>query len=438
MLHHHSQHYADRRHKVFERIQDKAACLLPASAKVNRNGDSDYPFRQNSHLYYLTGWPEDKTVLLLLAKEGHRKTILFCHESDELEARWVGKRVGLEEARKTYGADEAYFIDEIESMLPDLLLGVEKVYYPIGENAWMDTLVKKSVQVLKKWKRRGIHAPQAHMDVNGILDELRLVKMGDEIARMRKAASISAKAHNRAMRHVHGGMFEYELEAEYRYEFLRHGAHDVAYTPIVASGSNACILHYIQNNRKMNDGELILVDAACEYQGYAADITRTFPVNGQFTKPQQAIYELVLEAQLAAIAKATPVHAWNAMQETILQIMVQGLVDLKILKGDVGELIETGAYRPFYMHQSGHWLGLDVHDAGEYKIDDQWRTLKPGMVLTVEPGLYFPLEESSVPEAYRGIGVRIEDDILVTDNSPDVLSAESVKSVQDIEKIMKK
>ncbi|HET9843255.1 MAG TPA: M24B family metallopeptidase, partial [Gammaproteobacteria bacterium] len=316
-------------------------------------------------------------------------------------------------------------------------LGTETLYYPLCEQTELETTLKKAIKILQTQKRKGYLIPRQHIDSSSVLDALRLIKMPDEIALLEQAATISAHAHIRGMQTCKPEMVEYELEAEYRYEFLRRGAQDVAYTPIVASGPNACILHYINNNRKMRTNELVLVDAGCEYKGYASDITRTYPVSGKFTKDQQAVYEIVLAAQEAAIQVATPSYTWEKMQEAIVAILVQGLVDLKILKGDANYLIEQGAYKPYYMHQSGHWLGLDVHDAGDYKVHDAWRQLEPGMVLTIEPGLYFPQEDQTLPEKYRGLGIRIEDDILITAKEPQVLSQEVPKTVREIEQLMR-
>lgn len=434
---HHNQHNADRRFKVFSKMENNSACLLPSSSKMYRNSDVEFQYRQDSDFYYLTGWPEDLAVMVLLKKNNTHKFVLFCQEPDEHETRWVGPRIGVEGALLEYQADEAYPIEQLESLLPEMLAGLEKLYYPIGRNVEFDQTLHVILATIAKFKRQGWQAPKHHIELNTLLDELRLIKMGDEVARMRKAASISAHAHSRAMAQCRAGMHEYELEAVYRYEFMKHGAKDLAYLPIVAAGSNACILHYTQNNQKIKEGDLVLVDAGCEFQNYASDITRTFPASGKFSKSQQEIYELVLASQMAALEQVQAGVPWNAMQEVILKVLVQGLVDLKILSGTVTELIETQAYKPYYMHQSGHWLGLDVHDVGEYKLNQQWRMLQPGMMLTVEPGLYFPADDPSVPEAYKGIGVRIEDDVLVTDSHPDILSQEAPKTVHEIEALMK-
>ncbi len=434
--HRHLQHYADRRFKAFERMGAQSACLVPSSKTIIRNGDAHYPFRQDSYLHYLSGWPEDNTLLLLVCVDQKQKAIIFCQESSDFEKRWVGERIGPQKAVAEFGFDEAYAFEEIAELLPELLKGCEKLYYPLDPQHVAGSYVHSALNVMSRMKRAGWQVPTNHIDLSYLLDELRLFKMGDEMARMRKAASISAKAHIRAMLHARADMFEYELEAEYNYEFLKHGAHDVAYTSIVAGGKNACVLHYIKNNQKIKDGDLVLVDAGCEYQGYASDITRTFPINGVFTEPQKAVYNIVLEAQLAAINVAKAGEPWNRMQAVILEVMVAGLIELGVLEGEVKALVEQEAYKPYYMHNSGHWLGLDVHDVGDYKVDKLWRTLKPGMVLTIEPGLYFPQEDHTIPEALRGIGIRIEDDVLITDGEPDILSKEVPKTIAEIEALM--
>lgn len=431
----HLQHYQDRRFKVLGRM-DKAACLVPSSAMVTRSGDTEYPYRQNSYMSYLSGWPEDKALLVLLKKDGVQKSILFCHEATDFEKRWMGDRIGLARAISEYGFDQAFEFDEVAAQLPEILNGCHTLYYPMMRSGAMTEIIEQTLRTIDSHKRAGWVKPASHMDLGHLLDPMRLIKMGDEIGRLRKSASISAKAHIRGMRHVKPGMNEYELEAEYIHEFMKHGARDVAYTSIVAGGANACVLHYIQNNKPIKDGDLVLVDAGCEYQGYCADITRTFPANGKFSGPQKAVYEIVLASQLAALDKAVAGQGWDQMQAAILKVLVPGLVDLGVLKGDIDGLIEQKAYQPYYMHNSGHWLGLDVHDVGEYKTNGQWCTLQSGMVLTVEPGLYFA-PELDVPDALKGIGVRIEDDVLVTDNQPDVLTKEVPKSIDEIEHLMK-
>ena len=437
LAHRHNQHNADRRHKLFSKMENNSACLLSASSKVLRNSDVEYQYRQDSHFFYLTGWPEDEAIVVLLKKGDTHRFILFCQEPDDHETRWVGPRIGVDGALRDYHADEAYPIEQLDSMLPEMLAGLDKLYYPIGSSPLLERKLHQTLKTIAKFKRQGWQAPKHHIELYSLLDELRLFKMGDEVARMRKAASISAQAHAKAMAQCYAGMNEYELEAIYRYEFMKHGAKDLAYLPIVAGGANACILHYTQNNQKIKEGDLVLVDAGCEFQNYASDITRTFPASGKFSKAQQEIYELVLASQMAALDEAKAGRPWNAMQQVILKVLVQGLIDLKILTGSVDELIAKEAYKPYYMHQSGHWLGLDVHDVGAYKINQQWRMLEPGMMLTVEPGLYFPEDDATVPEAYKGIGVRIEDDVLITDSVPDILSQEAPKTVHEIEALMK-
>ncbi len=432
----HLQHNSDRRFRVFSRMGQSGACLIPSKPLVLRNGDAHFPYRQDSNFYYLTGFEEDGAILLLLSKDNQHRTILFCLESTKHEARWMGARAGVNGALNDFGVDEAYCIDDIDAHLPTLLSNVDTLYYPIHQDQEFEAHLHQTLAKVQANKRMGWSAPRQHVDISALMDELRLFKMGDEIARMRKAASISALAHAEAMKACKPEMMEYELESHYVSNYMKHGARHCAYESIVASGPNACILHYTKNNRKMLDGELVLVDSGCEYQGYASDITRTFPVNGRFTPEQKDVYTIVLEAQLAAIDKAKAGVAWDQMQKVIVERITQGLVDLGILTGSVPDLIEQKAYQDYYMHQSGHWLGLDVHDVGDYRIDGVWRDLKQGMVLTIEPGLYLPHDDMSLDEKWRGIGVRIEDDVLITDGDCDLLTQQVPKSIDEIEALM--
>lgn len=403
--------YAARRQKIFEALPNNSAMLLPANAKIIRNGDAHYAFRQDSNFYYVSGFTEDNALLVLLKTDEGNQFIVFCQETSELEARWQGARLGAQGAMHALGAHQAYPYSELEKKLPEIVEKIEIFYYS-----------NNPINPIMKMKGES-------RDPGLILNELRLIKDAHEIDLMRKAAQISVQAHIRAMKACKANLFEYELEAEYLYDFTRLGAKSPAYTSIVGAGANACILHYIDNQSILRDGDLVLVDAGAEYQCYASDITRVFPVNGRFSEPQKIIYELVLKAQLAAIDLARPHHSFDEMQAVVVKILTQGLMQLGIITNEQD-------YIKYYMHKSGHWLGLDVHDVGNYQIQGVSRLLNPGMVLTVEPGLYFPLDCLEIAQQWRGIGVRIEDDILVTNNEPEVLSGELPKTIQAIEALM--
>lgn len=385
--------------------------LLFSNAKILRNGDAHYPFRQDSNFYYVSGFIEDNALLVLVKTEQNNQFIVFSQEKNELEARWQGTRLGVQGALEDLAADQAYLYSELKTKLPEIINNIEIVYY---SNEPIESIVNTPGQV---------------RDAALILNELRLIKDTHEIALMRKAAQISAQAHIRAMKACKPNIFEYALEAEYLYEFARQGAKSPAYTSIVGGGHNACILHYIDNDSRIQNNDLVLVDAAAEYQHYAADITRVFPVNGHFSEPQKIIYELVLKAQLAAIECARAEYPYEQIHASAVKVLTEGLMQLGIIE-------HPQDYVKYYMHKTGHWLGLDVHDVGSYQVEGASRLLKPGMVLTVEPGLYFPLECLEVDQKWRGIGVRIEDDILITKDAPEVLSSDAPKTVQAIEVLM--
>jgi Xaa-Pro aminopeptidase len=349
---------------------------------------------------------------------------------------WNGKRAGQVGACDIYGADEAFPIEEFSERLPTILEGVENIYYPLAHDSRFDKMILSALKKLQMKIRSGIDFPGQIINSDSILHEFRLIKSEEELQTLRHAAKISAKAHCRMMQMCRPGMKEYELEAECLAEFHRNGSHHTAYDSIVASGSNACILHYQENNATLKNGDLILIDAGCEYNYYAGDITRTFPINGKFSREQQAVYEIVLATQLECIQLARKGVEFQHGQNKAIAMLTQGLIDLKILTGELNELIETGAYRPFYMHRVSHWLGMDVHDVGRYKVNGQWQKLAPGMVLTVEPGLYFA-EDTKVDEKWKGIGIRIEDDVIVTENEPEVISKDAPKTVADITLLMK-
>ncbi len=427
-----------RRDEVFKKMANNSVAIINAASHHHRNSDTEFPFRQDSTFYYLTGFNETGAIAVLSKKENQQAFYLFCQDKEPIAEIWTGVRVGQEGACKEYGATQAYSISEASEKMPHLLANMNAIYYLHGDDKDFDNSIVQWVNNLRHKVRQGLHAPSSFIDLRQIVDELRLIKSPDEISLMRKAANISAFAHQRTMEQCQVGMYEYELEAVLLYEFYRQGSRYPAYPSIVATGNNACTLHYTQNNALIKKEDLVLIDAGAEFEGYASDITRTFPASGKFNAQQQSIYELVLASQLAAIELVKPGITWDSMQNAILKVIVQGLVDLKILKGDVKTLIEEKAYLPFYMHNSGHWLGMDVHDVGAYKEQGQWRKLMPGMVFTVEPGLYISQTNKAVDEKWRGIGVRIEDDILVTEGGYENLSKDVVKTVQDIEKLMQK
>lgn len=430
--------YANRRKQLLKKISPTSIVILPASPEVRRNGDYNYAFRQNSDFYYLTGFEEPEAVLILAPKRKEGEFILFNRVRDREKEIWDGYRAGQEGAQKKYGADQAFPIHELEQRLPGLLEGRSEVHYTIGLDKTFDEIILHSVNSIRGKIRNGLQSPLSFIDISNTIHEMRLLKSPAEIALMRKAASISVDAHLRAMKVCKPGIKEYELEAEMLYEFNRQGARFPAYTSIIGSGSNSCILHYNANNQTVKDGELVLIDAGCEYANYASDITRTFPANGKFSPEQRAVYDIVLSAQLAGIKTIRPGASWTAAQNTMVKIITQGLIHLGLLKGKLDKLIEEQAYTQFYMHKSGHWLGLDVHDVGRYKINGKWRTLQEGMVLTIEPGIYISSDIPGVPKKWQNIGVRIEDDILVTDKGCEVLTAKLPKKAHDIEFLMKK
>lgn len=425
-----------RRIKLAEQLPENSVVLISAAQELLRNGDAHYRFRQDSNFYYLTGFNEpDALLVITTGKES--QSILFNRPRNPAEEQWTGKRLGQEGAVNELSMHAAFPVASIAEELPKLLAGKSVVFYALGSSTRLEAQIMQAINTLKAQTRRGVKAPEALGDLEPILGEMRLFKSDAEIELMRRAARISVAAHKRAMQLCQGLEYEYELEAELVYEFNRHGCRSVAYDPIVGGGENACILHYTENNQPLRQGDLVLIDAGGEYDNYAADITRTFPVNGTFSPEQKSIYELVLKAQKAGIALIKPGIAWNSVQQIMVRILTEGLCELGILKGDVETLISNEAYKPFYMHNSGHWLGLDVHDCGSYKINGEWRPLEPGMVLTVEPGLYISSGLHGVDERWLGIGVRIEDDILVTKTGNEVLTADLPVEVNDIEALMR-
>ena len=424
--------YLERRRRLASAMGEGVALIATAPERP-RNRDTQFPYRFDSHFYYLTGFTEPEAALVLTA-EG--RSILFCREKNPEREIWDGFRHGPEAAREQFGFDEAYPISALDEKMSLLLENQAALHYPVGADPEWDARAMRWLNAVRAKARAGIAAPERMHDVRGLIDPLRMVKDAHELGVMRRAAAISTAAHRRAMQAARAGRREYELEAELLYEFRRNGAQFPAYSPIVAGGANACVLHYVFNDAPLRDGELLLIDAGCELDGYASDITRTFPVNGRFNAAQREVYEIVLTAQKAAMAKVRPGNAWNEPHDAAVRVLAQGLLDLKLLSGTIDEVLEKETYKRYYMHRTGHWLGLDVHDAGEYKRAGQWRTLEPGMTLTVEPGLYIRADDD-VPERLRNMGIRIEDDVVVTPGACEVITAEAPKAVADIEALMR-
>ena len=425
--------YSSRRQILLDTIGDGVA-IVPTAPERIRNRDSHHPYRFDSYFWYLTGFPEPEAVAVLVGGKEPR-SILFCREKNEEREVWDGFRHGPAAARDAFGFDEAFPIAELEQRLPDLLANRDTVWHALGHDSAWDAKIVAALNTVRAQTRAGKRAPAQLRDLREPLDRMRLIKDAHELEIMHRAAAITAAGHVRAMRASRPGLAEYELEAELSYEFRKRGANGHSYSPIVAGGANACVLHYVENDKLLADNTLVLIDAGCELAGYAADITRTFPVNGRFTGPQRDAYEIVLAAQTAAIAAIRPGAPFSAYHDAALRVLVQGMVDLGLLAGDVDGLVESEAYKPFYMHRTGHWLGLDVHDAGEYKSGDEWIALAPGMTLTVEPGLYIR-PAAGVPAHLHGIGIRIEDDVLDTPAGCEVYTS-APKTVAEIEDVMR-
>jgi Xaa-Pro aminopeptidase len=425
---------AGRRQRLVQAMPG-AVAVIPTAPERTRNRDTHYPYRYDSYFYYLTGFQEPEAVLVLVA-DPQPRSILFCRERSVEREIWDGFRHGPEGARERFGFDEAHPIAALDDAMPALLADRAALWYPVGADPEWDARAMRWLNAVRANARSGVAAPWQLHDVRAPLDDMRLVKDAQELALMRQAAAISAGAHRRAMQATRPGRNEYEIEAELLHEFRRSGSQFPAYWPIVAGGANACVLHYVSNDAPLADGGLVLIDAGCELDGYAADITRTFPVNGRYSGAQREVYELVLAAQRAAMDKVRAGNAWNEPHDAAVKVLAQGMLDLKLLPGSLDAVLEKEAYKRFYMHRTGHWLGLDVHDAGEYKRAGQWRALAPGMTLTVEPGLYIRAADD-VPERLRDIGVRIEDDVLVTQAGCEVLTADAPKAVAEIEALMR-
>ncbi len=430
--------FKKRRAQLMAMMSPGSVAVIPGAKLSRRNRDIQYLFRQDSDFYYLTGFVEPEALLVLAPGREHGEEILFCADRDPHAERWDGERLGPERATQMLGVDDAFPYADMDDILPGLLEGRERIYITLGEYPEFDQRLIAWVADIRKREAGGAQPPGEFMELKHFLHELRLYKSTKEVNLMRKAADITAAAHVRAMQACEPGMTEAQLEAELTYEFMRSGARSPAYPCIVGSGNNACVMHYVENTATLKKNDLVLIDAGCEYQHYAADVTRTFPVSGRYSASQRAIYEIVLAANEAAIAECRPGRHFNAPHEAALRVMVEGLVALKILKGEVDTLIEEEGYRDVCPHKTSHWLGIDVHDVGDYRIDSTWRQLEPGMVLTIEPGIYIPRNETTehLPSKYRGIGVRIEDDVLITRGGCEVLTAAVPKRIDEVEALM--
>jgi Xaa-Pro aminopeptidase len=413
-----------------------SVAVLPAASEQIRNRDSEYPFRQDSDFYYLTGFTEPDALLVLAPGRRGERCVAFCRPRDPAAEVWTGYRVGPEGLQERYGCDRAWPIEELDQRMPSLLAGASRIYYSLGRHGGLDGQMLEWLRAVRSGARTGAGAPSEIVDLDPLLHAQRNVKSAAELRLMRRAGQLTAEAHCRAMRACRPGLFEYELEAELLHAFMRGGARSPAYSSIVGAGANACIMHYVENRSRLEDGDLVLIDAGAELEHYAADVTRTFPANGRFSEPQRLLYEVVLRAQRAAIAKVAPGRDWNAPHAAAVEEITRGLIDLGLLKGRFRTLVEKEAYRPFFLHSTGHWLGLDVHDVGEYRSGGRWRRLEAGMVLTVEPGIYVAPDNRQVAAKWRGIGIRIEDDVAVTDTGNEVLTDAAPKTVDAIEALM--
>ena len=425
-----------RRKQLMRMMGENSIAILPAAPERVRNRDVLHNYRPDSDFYYLTGFPEPEAVVVLIPGREQAEYILFCRERDATKEQWHGSRAGQEGATEQYGADDSFPITDLNDILPRMLEQCGRVFYAMGCNPDLDRRLSGWVNDIRTHSRSGLTGPIEFLALDHYLHDIRLYKSRSEIKVMREAAESSSFAHRRVMRSCRPGLMEYELEAAVIHECAIRGAREQAYPPIVGTGGNSCVLHYMENDDKLADGDLLLIDAGCELDYYASDITRTIPVNGTFSKPQRQLYELVLAAQYAAIVAVKPGNNWNAPHEAAVRAITEGLVELGILAGDVDTLIDNGDYKRFYMHRTGHWIGMDVHDVGDYKIDGEWRLLEPGMTLTIEPGLYIPAKSKKVAKKWWDIGIRIEDDLLVTKEGHEVLSKGAPKTVTEIEAVM--
>ncbi len=428
--------FKKRRKQLMQCIGMGNIALISSAGVRVRNRDVDYPFRQDSDFYYLTGFNEPDALAVFIPGRSQGEYILFCREFDEKKALWEGAHAGLEGAIKHYAADDSFPIDDIDDIVSGMLENKTKVFYPMGRDTDLDHSLQEWIRHIRSQSRSGVMAPAELASIEPIVHEMRLFKSAPELKLMRYAAQVSAQAHVKAMQLCVAGKYEYQVEADIVHHFMQSGLRNVAYPSIVAGGKNACTLHYTENCDKLKNGDLLLIDAGAECDHYAADITRTFPVSGKFSEPQALLYQLVLDAQFAAIEQIKPNVPWNAAHDASVEVLTKGLVKLGLLKGSVTKLIKNEKYKQFYMHRIGHWLGMDVHDVGDYKIHQEWRLLQAGMVLTVEPGLYIAEDCKSVDKKWRGIGIRIEDDVLVTKNGYEILTHGVPKTITEIETLM--
>jgi Xaa-Pro aminopeptidase len=431
----HKDEFARRRNQLARIMGRDAIAIVPAAPVQMRNNDVEYAYRQDSDFFYLTGFGEPEAVAVLMPGRVPAEYILFVRDRDPARETWDGRRAGPEGATRSYGADDAFPIADMDDILPGLIESRAKVFYTMGAYPEFDQRMIGWVNGLRAQVRQGGHSPLEIVALEHVLHDMRLFKSSAELDLMRESARIASRAHVRAMQRCRPGLNEFEIMAELIHEFRSSNA-DTSYEPIVGGGENSCILHYRENDQPLNDGDLLLIDAGCEYQCYASDITRTFPVNGRFTAEQRAVYEIVLEANLAAIEKVRPGNHWNDPHDAAVRVVTQGLVRLGLLKGRAAALQRAGAYRRFFMHRTGHWLGMDVHDVGDYKVGGEWRVFEPGMVLTIEPGIYIPAGVRGVPRRFGNIGIRIEDDVAVTRRGAEVLTAQAPKEVDAIEAVM--
>ena len=425
--------FSERRSELSKKVLDDSAIIVASSPVKSRISDTDYLYRQDSNFYYLSGYEEPESILLIRPYAKKDNFIIFCRDRDPLKEQWDGFRSGQTGAVQDFGADKSLSISSVDSLMPELLEGAKNIYYSMSSPCGLDQRINTWVDQIRLNTRAGAEPPQNLLSLDSVIHEMRLLKSDEEIEVMKQAAEITTEAHIRAMKAVKPGMFEYQLEAEYLYAFNKNGARAPAYNSIVGGGNNACILHYVENNSELKDGDVVLVDAGCEYKYYASDVTRTFPVNGSFTEEQKQIYSVVLEAHKQSMDQLQPGNKWNLAHEKSVEVIVEGLIDLGIINSSKQEAIDTGEYSKYYMHRIGHWLGMDVHDVGSYKRDGDWRDLEPGMVMTIEPGIYILDSLEGVEDKWKGIGVRIEDDVLVTKKGFEVLTPDIPRSIEEVE-----
>jgi len=425
--------FSERRDLLADKVLEDSAIIVSAASVKSRISDTEYSYRQDSNFYYLSGYEEPESLILIRPNQDKERFIIFCRDRDPLREQWDGFRTGQEGVIQDYGADAAYSINSIDEIMPKLLEGAKNIYFSMSAPCGVDAKISSWVEDIRKNTRSGAEPPQNLLSLDSILHEMRLIKESDEMDLMKQAANITTEAHIRAMQSVRPGMYEYQLEAEYLYAFNKNGARSPAYNSIVGGGNNSCILHYVENNAELKDGDLVLVDAGCEYQYYASDVTRTFPVNGKFSPEQREIYSIVLEAHKQSMEQAKPGNKWNLMHDKSVEVIVEGLLSIGLLQGSRDEIIDKGEYSKFYMHRIGHWLGMDVHDVGSYKQDGDWRPLEEGMVMTVEPGIYILDSMEGVDDKWKGIGVRIEDDIAITDSGFEILTPDVPRTIEEVE-----